>query len=69
MAWGDFFRIRNPLRVCRIEGTFLLLDFFPHPIKSGVVGVEILGIEAVLGDAEGIEDFSVSNRMEFFVDG
>ncbi len=39
-------------------GDFLLLA---GSVKGGVIGVEVLGVEVVLGDAEGIADFSNSN--------
>ena len=33
----------------------------PRRIKGGIEGVEILGVQMILGDAEGIGDFSISN--------
>jgi hypothetical protein len=30
-------------------------------VKGGIVSVEVLGVQIVLGDAEGIGDFTVSN--------
>ena len=38
-------------------------------VKAGIAGVEILGVQVVLGDAEGIADFSVSNQRGICVDG
>jgi len=34
---------------------------FTRSVKGGIVGVEVLFVEAVLCDAEGIADFSHSN--------
>ena len=38
-------------------------------LKRRIVRVEVLGIQPILGDAEGIGDFSASNRRGVFVDG
>ena len=52
-----------------VGGALLFRLLLTLGIKGGVVGVEILGVQMILGDAEGITDFTVSNYMRFFIDG
>ena len=41
--------------------------FFPLGVKRRIVRVKILGIQIVLGDAEGIGDFTISNYVRICV--
>jgi hypothetical protein len=45
-----------------VGGALLFRLLLTLGIKGGVVGVEILGVQMILGDAEGIGDFSISNE-------
>ena len=45
-----------------VGGALLFRLLLTLGIKGGVVGVEILGVQMILGDAESIGDFSISNE-------
>jgi hypothetical protein len=47
----------------------LIRLLFAPLVKRGIVCVEILGIQPILGDAEGIGDFSVSNSRPKVIHG
>ena len=52
---------KAPMHGMTVRGGRRPLLFHPR-IERGIVSVEILGIQVVLGDAEGIGEFSVSNE-------